>query len=184
MLAKVRGQSGEQMGVQPRAHPCPPGLRLHADHVQLATLRSGDGAELGRKTLNTLNGTIRPQLVAQGAALLIRPQQEDAPLLTLARVDGAGWQVAQKTHTLRLETTASWVSKTACTSAGTAVLDGETLGFTATANSGGYELRPQVAPIAPVTWQGELRRADGEVVARLSGFHNKQTPFQGIMLHE
>lgn len=62
------------------------------------------------------------------------------------------------------------------------MLNGETLNFTATAQSGGYELRLQVAPIAPVTWQGGLRRADGEVVTRLSGFHNKQTPFQGMGL--
>ncbi|QLG13245.1 hypothetical protein HLB42_20115 (plasmid) [Deinococcus sp. D7000] len=154
----------------------------NANPGELITLRSGDGGELGRKALNTLNGTIRPQLVAQGAALLIRPLQADAPLLTLERVIGAGWTVAQKTHTLSLDTKATWVSKTAYTSTGTAVLDGEKLNFTATAASGGYELRPQATPIAPVTWQGELRRADGAVVARLNGRHDKQAAFQSVGL--
>lgn len=148
----------------------------------LITLRSADGAELGRKALNTLHGTIKPQLIAEGAVLLIRPLREDAPLVTLERVTGAGWKVAQKTHTLSLDTKATWVSKTAYTSAGTAVLDGEKLNFTATAHSGGYELRPQATPIAPVTWQGELRRADGAVVARLSGGHFKGTPVQSVGL--
>lgn len=157
-------------------------LTLSGPRDELITLQISTGTVLQRQAINTLNATIRPQLVAQGTALLIRPQQADAPLLTLARVDEAGWKVAQKVHTLRLETKATWASRTAYTSAGTAVLDGETLNFTATAKSGGYELRPQIAPIAPVTWQGELRRVDGVLVARLSGAHFKGTPVQSVGL--
>lgn len=149
---------------------------------ELGTLRASDGQVLARRTTATINPSNPPQLLAEGTALVARSPYDSGPLVAMERVTGQAWTLELKMHTLRLDTRATWKSKTEYSSVGTAVLDGEKLNFTATASAGGYELRPQAMPIPPVTWQGELRREDGSVVARIGGSHGKQTPQQAVQL--
>lgn len=150
---------------------------------KLGTLRASDGAVLSQRTANPLKAFGVQQPIAQGTVLLTNAIAQGGPLMALERVTGPGWSTARKVHTLNLETQATWVSKTAYTSAGTAVLDGEKLNFSATADSGSYELRSQAVALRPVTWQGELRRADGHLVARVSGRHSDEPiPLQFVGL--
>lgn len=146
---------------------------------ELGTLRVSDGQVLGRRTVATLELGRPPLLVAEGTALTFSSSDS---LAALERVSGQAWQLTGQTHHLRLETRATWQSKTAYSSMGTALLDGERLNFAAVADSGGYELRPQGNLVMPVTWQGELRRADGTLVARIGGSHMNQTPYQNVQL--
>lgn len=149
---------------------------------ELGTVRVSDGQVLARRTTATLSGTRPPFLLPGGTVLVTRAMYASGPLLALEGVSGQAWTLAAKAHTLRLDTRATWQSKTTYTSVGTAVLDGERLNFAATAYSGRYELKPQSVPPLPVTWRGELRREDGEVVARLGGHHFPGTPAQSVSL--
>ncbi|MPY68005.1 hypothetical protein F8S09_15200 [Deinococcus sp. SDU3-2] len=149
---------------------------------ELGTVRVSDGEVLARRTTATLGTSRPPFLLAEGTVLVTRSMPGTAPLVALEGVSAQAWTLATRTHALRLETRATWQSKTTYTSVGTAVLDGERLNFVATAYSDRYELKPQSAPPLPVTWRGELRREDGEVVARLGGHHWSGTPAQSVGL--
>lgn len=147
----------------------------------LGTLRVSDGTLLGQREAGTAPAL--PWPVDRGTVVWVRPQQAPGALLTLGRASGEGWTRPAQEHRLTLETRATWQSKTRYTSLGTATLDGERLNFSAVASAQGYELRPQTSlPPRRVVWQGELRRAGGELVARLEGTHGEGTARQRVQL--
>ncbi|MPY68018.1 hypothetical protein F8S09_15270 [Deinococcus sp. SDU3-2] len=147
----------------------------------LGTLRVSDGTLLGQREAGTAQAS--PWPVGPGTAVWVCPQRGPGALLTLERASGEGWTLPAQEHRLTLDTRATWQSKTQYTSLGTATLDGERLNFSAVASAQGYELRPQTSPpIRRVVWQGELRRAGGELVARLEGTHGEGTARQGVQL--
>lgn len=148
----------------------------------LGTLRASDGEVLARRSFRPLTFGRSAQLVAGGTALLTRSVEGQGPLVALEDVSRQAWTLEPQVHTLRLETRATWQSKTMYTSTGTAVLDGVRLNFAATADSGSAELRPQGTPPRPVTWRGELRDEGGKLVARIGGHHFSGTPTQGVGL--
>lgn len=149
----------------------------------LGTLRVSDGRLLGQRNLGTGPGQASPWLVGEGTVLWVREPQAPGALLALERVAGELWNLPPRVHRLRLDTRATWQSRTQYTSLDTGVLDGERLNFSAVATAQGYELRPQTSPLVRrVVWQGELRREDGHLVARLEGTHGDQAARQGVKL--
>ena len=86
---------------------------------------------------------------------------------------------AQITHTLKLNTVATWESKTTYSFTGTADWDGKTHLFSGKAQSLGIELKPQTSP-APryVAWTGQMLNADGSEFAKVWGTHGDSVPQQ------
>lgn len=147
----------------------------------LGTLRVSDGTLLSQREAGPAQAS--PWPVDTGTVVWGRPRQAPGALLTLERASGQGWALAAQEHRLTLETRATWQSKTQYTSLGTATLDGERLNFSALASAQGYELQPQTSPpMRRVVWVGELRREDGQLVARLEGMHGEGTARQGVQL--
>lgn len=150
--------------------------------LQLGTLQVTDGAILGRH-VSALTHPAELRSVEAGTVVMLRPQWWNlGPLVTLERMSGPGWRLEGTTHSLELDTEATWKSRTEYRSAGQALLDGERLNFEATASSGSFEFRAQANPPIPPTWRGTLRREDGTLVARVAGTHFDRLPEQVVIL--
>lgn len=150
----------------------------------LGTLRVSDGKLLSQRNSGTGPGQASPWLVGAGTVLWVRNPQAPGALLTLERASGELWNLPPQLHRLRLDTRATWQSKTQYTSLGTGMLDGERLNFSAVATAQGYELRPQTSPpVRRVVWKGELRREDGHLVARLEGTHGDQAASHWVKIN-
>ncbi len=156
---------------------------VEENELQLGTLRMTDGQVLSRRRAATTYPIQYPPLEAEGTALMARPRwRVGIPLVELQRTSGAGWLLEKETHTLHLDTRATWTSKAEYSSVGEAWLDGERLNFAATVRSGTMEFRPQATAPVPPSWQGTLSRLDGTVVARVQGTHWNMEAQQAVML--
>lgn len=94
-------------------------------------------------------------------------------VLKYQQAGGVNWQLGTAPKTLWLKANATWISETEYHVTGEARVNDEPLTLTATAIAHGIELQPQTSPTFPpsVDWNGELRRADGTLYAKINGMH-------------
>ncbi|MDB5046114.1 MAG: hypothetical protein JWQ08_2164 [Deinococcus sp.] len=98
-------------------------------------------------------------------------------VLKYQQADGVKWQLGTAPKTLWLKATATWISESEYHVTGEARVNDEPLTLTAKAKAYGIRLQPQTSPTIPpsVDWQGELRRADGSLYAKINGSHGAKS---------
>ncbi|WP_026298895.1 hypothetical protein, partial [Deinococcus aquatilis] len=91
-------------------------------------------------------------------------------VLKYQQADGVNWQLGTAPKILWLKANATWISKTEYQMTGEARVNDEPLMLTAKAQASGIELQAQAVPVY-VGWNGELRRANGTLYAKINGTH-------------
>ncbi|THF70722.1 hypothetical protein E7T06_06185 [Deinococcus sp. Arct2-2] len=141
----------------------------------------GDTLTFTGKTLGTVrlsDGQITAQVDANAPDAARLPIlgsifKTESGVLKYQQADGVKWQLGAAPKTLWLKANATWISETEYHVTGEARVNEEPLTLTAKAKAYGIKLQPQTSPTIPpsVEWNGELRRADGSLYAKISGSH-------------
>ncbi|MFB9991713.1 hypothetical protein ACFFLM_07000 [Deinococcus oregonensis] len=146
------------------------GLSLSGDTLNfsgktLGTVRLSDGQITAQVPVDAPNAARLPIL---GSIFNI----EDG-VLKYQQADGVKWQLGTAPKTLWLKANATWISESEYHVTGEARVNDEPLTLTAKAITHGINLQPQTSPTIPpsVDWNGELRRADGSLYAKINGMH-------------
>ncbi|ANE42522.1 hypothetical protein [Deinococcus puniceus] len=139
----------------------------------LGTVRLSDGQITAQVDANAPDDTRLPIL---GSIL-----NTDAGVLKYQQVGGVKWQLGTAPKSLWLKANATWISESEYHVTGEARVNDEPLTLTAKAFASGIKFQAQAVPIY-VSWDGELRRADGSLYARVDGSHGAKTTSQQFNL--